>query len=648
MRKAFAVLMIAMMCLCFMPSAAFGATSEEETIISADCSKTATELTSDYKSDVTLSFPSEETELVTDIVFVLDKSTSAELEQKALDMLKDLKSRVDYTGAKVKVGVVIFNKEAHPYGFYDLSTEPSEIEKAIGTKVESGTNLHAGLLAGKKMLDEDKSVPAGRKYLIVVSDGITYMYNTEPTAIALSNGDSDKSESAFAGPDNWGVKYENNSLIPGDWTEWLKDIGSKVASDGNKYDMPYDQIKIGETKEKYLTKATSQEHAMSIDKALYLSNQVYQEAKEEGYHCFAMCADTSSYDQFAWGPSFIRYLAGDKTVSFGDIERHVVYAVSENSVVNDFIGKGIDNLNCQYNFDFVQDYDMVVKVGEKVYTCNEPEKNEETGTMTYVFTRENDNADFKLVYYPGENEHFEWYINHPITNFERVQLTFQVKLTNPSGVEGTHNVYTNDGHAVLIPTDSTGMQGNSVKFPIPQVSYTVKKAEPPVPIYPTYTSVSVHKEWKLDDGGAAADSVTVQLYRNGVKYPGGEVTLSKDNNWSHTWRPVYAYGDVWTVEEVNVPEGFTATVTKAAYLNDFTVINDDVKPDPTEPTEPEKPTKPEKPDKPDKPAKPCKPETEVPKTGDTAPDAMLINTLALTLSALGGMLIWYRKKQEDK
>ena len=99
---------------------------------------------------------------------------------------------------------------------------------------------------------------------------------------------------------------------------------------------------------------------------------------------------------------------------------------------------------------------------------------------------------------------------------------------------------------------------------------------------------------------------------------------------------------------MNVPEGFTATVTKAAYTNDFTVINDDVKPDPTEPTEPEKPTKPEKPDKPDKPAKPCKPETEVPKTGDTAPDAMLINTLALTLSALGGMLIWYRKKQEDK
>ena len=92
------------------------------------------------------------------------------------------------------------------------------------------------------------------------------------------------------------------------------------------------------------------------------------------------------------------------------------------------------------------------------------------------------------------------------------------------------------------------------------------------------------------------------------------------------------------MEEVNVPEGFTATVTKAAYLNDFTVVNDDVKPGPTDPIDPAEPEKPAKPEK------PCKPDTEVPKTGDAAPDVMLINTFALILSALGGMLIWYRKK----
>ena len=175
------------------------------------------------------------------------------------------------------------------------------------------------------------------------------------------------------------------------------------------------------------------------------------------------------------------------------------------------------------------------------------------------------------------------------------------------------------------------------------------KVDPP--IGPNYTSVSVHKEWKLDDGGTAADSVTVQLYRNGVKYPGGEATLNKQNNWHHTWRPLYVYGDVWTVEEVNAPEGFTATVTKAAYSNDFTITNDDLKPEPVDPTQPEKPIKPENPAEPknfDDETELTIPDTEVPKTGDTALPDMLIYTFLLALSALGGILVWHERKEKTE
>lgn len=198
---------------------------------------------------------------------------------------------------------------------------------------------------------------------------------------------------------------------------------------------------------------------------------------------------------------------------------------------------------------------------------------------------------------------------------------------------------------------------NAVAGYIPQYNgYNVTNTYKPKvnpPIGQTYTSVSVHKEWKLDDGGTAADSVTVQLYRNGVKYPGGEAKLSEENNWSYTWRPVYAYGDNWTVEELNVPEGFAASVTKAAYSNDFTITNDDVKPEPENPTDPTKPelsdpTKPEKPTKPENPAKPCKPDTEVPKTGDTAADTVLVNTFVLILSALGGTALWHRRKEKNQ
>ena len=56
-------------------------------------------------------------------MFVLDKSTSVQLENEALEMLKELQAQAKENGAKVKVGVVIFNKEAHKSDFMDLGTQ---------------------------------------------------------------------------------------------------------------------------------------------------------------------------------------------------------------------------------------------------------------------------------------------------------------------------------------------------------------------------------------------------------------------------------------------------------------------------------------------------------------------------------------------
>ena len=51
-------------------------------------SKTATNLDSNFESKVTLSLPSAEEPLVTDVVFVLDKSTSSDVKDAAVGMLK--------------------------------------------------------------------------------------------------------------------------------------------------------------------------------------------------------------------------------------------------------------------------------------------------------------------------------------------------------------------------------------------------------------------------------------------------------------------------------------------------------------------------------------------------------------------------------
>jgi len=48
-----------------------------------------------------------------------------------------------------------------------------------------------------------------------VSDGITYMFGEEPTAVSWSF-DSDDPVATWAGPDNWFLKYGSNDA-PADW-----------------------------------------------------------------------------------------------------------------------------------------------------------------------------------------------------------------------------------------------------------------------------------------------------------------------------------------------------------------------------------------------------------------------------------------------
>ena len=124
-------------------------------------SKTAASLDENKESTITLSLPSAEEKFSSDIVFVLDKSTSTDLEQQALDMLTAVKEQVKQTGATIKVGVVIFNQIANvTASLTDISTDEgyATVKKGIEETISSGSNTHAGLLAGKQLLDKDTSV----------------------------------------------------------------------------------------------------------------------------------------------------------------------------------------------------------------------------------------------------------------------------------------------------------------------------------------------------------------------------------------------------------------------------------------------------------------------------------------------------------
>lgn len=432
--------------------------------------KTATELDNNFNSGVTLSLPSAEKELVSDVVFVLDKSTSATVENQALGMLKQLKEKAAEDGATVKVGVVIFNKEAHVTEWKDLVTEYDAIEDAITQKISSGTNTHAGLLAAQKMLEDDKNVEDSRKHMIFVSDGITYIFEEPAQAInsqQLTNGEY----GIMAGNDCWGIRhyYEGgDKFIPDNWDAYLQDVENHL-SDVEQYIQPYDNM----SQENHIPRGDTV-LPTTVDVALYKTAKLYHELSEK-YHCYAVLGDTG-VTNYPWGPDFMTYLADGKKVSFDDIQKDIYYLLDAGSQVVDIIGQGKDNQGKDYNFNVVNLENMTITVGGVEL------KKEKISDNEYGFGDVRDGIyDFKVTYYPEgvadaddeKREHFVWDINVPVSNFAPVQFSYDVHLTDPQTTKGEYKVETNV-EAVLTPRDSNGTEGSTETFPVPELTYEVK------------------------------------------------------------------------------------------------------------------------------------------------------------------------------
>ena len=455
-------------------------------------SKTATPLDANYESDVTLSLPSAEEQLVSDVVFVLDKSTSTDVTNQISSMLEDLSAQVEETGASVKVGIVSFNKAAtRELELTDLVTGIETIQQKLSSLTQiSGTNMHAGILAGKSMLDADTSVDASRKYLVFVTDGISYIYD-EDSQIVPYYWMNDNSPYFSMDPYSWSFKYGNNNP-PENWSELLNTIGSIMSTEtiGTvSYDIRKDLTTSDGVNASELEKNT---YTTTVDRSLYYTYEVYSEAQKAGYHCYAVNSETSA--EYAWGPDFMNYLANGQEVSFEDIQNDIFYLLAEGSSVVDVIGYGKDDSESKndYNFDFVNDIKTLsLTVGGKPLSVRElaPDGN---GTSAYGFYDPNNASgdnDFVLRYYKNgqdgnSDECFVWEINVPVSNFAPVQLTYTVKLTNPQTVEGVYGKYDEDGsegytslytnkEATLYPVDSNGDNGVPENFPKPTVSYTV-------------------------------------------------------------------------------------------------------------------------------------------------------------------------------
>ncbi|WP_180978002.1 vWA domain-containing protein [Mageeibacillus indolicus] len=491
--------------------------------------KTASPLDNNLETKVTLSFPGSEDVLAQDIVFVLDKSGASDqkgIDSQARQFLDDIKQQADEKGLNIKIGIVNFYYAGKVrQELTDVVKNYNDIQNKLKSSVLGfGTNMHAGLLAAKKMLDDDTAVAAKNKHIILISDGATYLYsknNDFTTAYTRSfNPTKQKDPNVYNDRrDLQGGIWEYQSRDYNLKIDWKKFNGTDVNFifsyamggswpwDPNKpenKDKPKPSIKyLGEYLDYYRQQEqdTSKNWAQydyaytffsrrkgggkngvvpiennapaNIDIAFMKADDVFQEMVNAGYQMNVYYKNKADFN----GSLFLKYLArnsndGKLNKDFQQLKKEVLEKVAKGSTVVDYIGK---------DFDFVNDVGKIsLKVGTAMLQAEEIKDRALAGSDAhYGFGKNNDNTyRFELIYKKvdadaANKETLTLKINETVYPKIPVVLEYQEKLVKKPTAPGIYKLDTNE-KATLYPVDANNNKGTPVDFPQPQVTYKVE------------------------------------------------------------------------------------------------------------------------------------------------------------------------------
>lgn len=486
--------------------------------------KMATELDENLETKVTLSFPGKREAEPADVVFVLDKSGASaqkDIYNQAKSFLEEVKIKAQTDGLDIKVGVVLFNKVGNiQQPLTDVVTGYDNILTAMNSSLSSGTNMDAGLLAAKSMLDADAAVKAENKHVILISDGATYLYckngdYTKPysRSFGIVNG-ADKEGGIWEyqlreyNTDNAWKKFSDGSnFIFSQAMTSPKKLGEYLAYYRAQYDnsdrnwAQYDYEYKREARNPIPVDVTA---PCNIDVAFWSTDDTFQSMVNAGYDMNVYYKNAADFD----GQVFLQYLTRKSNESkldtdFNKLKAKLIDKIAAGSTVEDFIGN---------NFDFVNDASKISLnvAGEDLA----PEKIDET---TYGFGKRADGTyRFTLKYTAGENEKLVFTLNEAAVPAKPVVLTYSEVLVNKPTEAGTHSLKVNES-ATLYPVDGNGDKGTASDFPVPTVTYTVaapeqkpeQKPEEPTKPADTKKPVKTDKKGNLPKTGDSALAATV-------------------------------------------------------------------------------------------------------------------------------------------
>lgn len=455
--------------------------AEDSSLITVN--KTASNLDNNLETSITLSLSGKEDKLASDIVFVLDKSGASDqtgINAKALEFLQNLSEQAEAKKLNVKVGVVLFNRVGNiKLDLTDIRTSYDKIQEAMKSKVNMGTNLHAGLLAGKKLLDDDTSVDNSRKHLVLITDGATYLYsknNDYTTSYTRSFDDPKKQTNPVTGQPyingsdkkggiweyqsrEYNVKedltFSNAMKSPEKLEEYLN-IKRQYDNQYSQYEYVYDSSSAYFGLGRKTTPIEANAVA-NIDAAFIHSVDTFDQIAAK-YKTYVFYKNAADFD----GSTLLKYMTrntGGLATDFAKLENAIYSLVAKGSSLGDIIGK---------DFDFVNDINKIsLKLGNDTLKVTKLSANE------YGFGEATNGIyPYVLTYTPGDGEKLHLQINETIQAEKPLVLTYSEKLVNIPTGPGKYTFDTNE-EAILNPVDSNGNNLAKITFPKPKVQYTV-------------------------------------------------------------------------------------------------------------------------------------------------------------------------------
>ena len=510
-KRILACLLALVMLIGAMPVMALAAEPEAENW-EVSKSKTATALDADGSTRVTLSLPSAEEKLASDVVFVLDTSSCVgEVMEQVSELLAKLKTAQEKNNADIKVGVVVFKGSALP--MFDgklVSVEKAETTlnemiqkvnavtktedkenvvlnylKADGDFLYKGSNLHSGLLGAQALLKDDGAVDDSRKYVVTVTDGMTYYWNDNTGHVYGVYSQCDGYDRVQLLYYLWkktfkiGSGYSLSGSSINDWDSYIADVRSRMENDGDTYvsnvrDMMKKlgcnangvrEVEFSDVTN-YIHTDDAKKSAHGIERAVVACLDTYQEMVKAGYQCYTLNSDYGIDTFPGLFTSKLNEMAKKTGIDFNSIQNDILYAVGPDSIVEDYMGYDTSNGN-NYNFDLVPGSLILTVGGQSLASLRD-------GNTYYFGDADVSKTKYRfMVEYTFANdgtEKFVWTINEHVSNFSRVQLSYQLRLRDDARTSKDNYFYTNFS-ATLTPMDSKGHPGSNQTFDRPRVTF---------------------------------------------------------------------------------------------------------------------------------------------------------------------------------